>query len=219
MHEYTLIGLLSVSFAMGLVHAFDADHVVAVSSLAGRRQRTSGFLYALQWALGHGGVLLLIAFAALCLRAQLPDYVPHTAEKLVGLILIFSGLSIFWSLHRQRAGIRLHRHGDVVHAHLAAAEQPVNHDHAPMLVGVVHGLAGSAPALALIPATLYQPVLGLGYILIFSAGVLAGMLTFGLLLGYGQRHLLALNPRLWDHGRAILGAGATVLGLIWLGAH
>lgn len=220
MHEQTLIGILSVSFMMGLVHAFDADHVVAVSSLASRRRGPiAGFLYALQWALGHGGVLSLIAIAALYFRWQLPDYIPHSAEKLVGLILIFSGLSVMWSLYRQKASIHLHQHGDVMHAHLATAEKKVNHDHTPILVGVVHGLAGSAPALALIPATLYEPALGLGYIVIFSGGVLAGMLTFGLLFSRGHRWLQRYNPQMADRGRAVLGVVATVLGVLWLSAN
>jgi hypothetical protein len=106
----------------------------------------------------------------------------------------------------------------VVHAHLATSEKVSNHDHAPILVGIVHGLAGSAPALALIPATLYQPTLGLSYVLIFSAGVLAGMLTFGILLSRGQRFLLRHHPLLFDGGRAMLGAGAAILGVFWLAA-
>lgn len=218
MQEHALPAILGLSFVLGLVHAFDADHIVAVSSLATRKKGwKSGVFYACKWALGHGGILLLVAIAAFYFHVQLPEFIPHSAEKLVGVILIVAGLSLFWSLRSQRIDLRIHRHGDVVHAHLAQRENPTQHDHTPVLVGIVHGLAGSAPALALIPATLYQPVLALGYVLIFSMGVLAGMLTFGLLLSHGQRFLSQRSPTLLNGGRALLGVGATALGVLWLG--
>jgi nickel/cobalt transporter (NicO) family protein len=218
MQEHALPAILGLSFVLGLVHAFDADHIVAVSSLATRKQGwKSGVFYAIKWALGHGGILLLVAFAAFYFRVQLPAYVPHSAEKLVGVILIVAGLSLFWSLHSQRITVRIHRHGDVVHAHLAQPNETLQHDHTPVLVGVVHGLAGSAPALALIPATLYQPALALGYVLIFSIGVLTGMLTFGLLLSQSQRFLLKYSPNLLNGSRAVLGIAAIALGVFWLG--
>jgi hypothetical protein len=217
MYESTLVGMLSVSFGMGVIHAFDADHIVAVSSLAQRPQgRLSGAFYAFKWALGHGGILMLLAIGALYFRMQLPAVIPHSAEKLVGVILILSGVSLLWSLVRKNARVRIHQHGDVVHAHLATPNTTSNHNHTPVLVGVVHGLSGSAPALALIPATLYQPSLGLGYMAIFSSGVLTGMLMFGLLLNGGQRFLLRRSQRLLEGSRAALGIGASVLGVVWL---
>jgi sulfite exporter TauE/SafE len=219
MYESTLSALLAASFVLGLLHAFDADHIVAVSSLAGRRRDwRSGMVYALKWALGHGGILLLVAVAALYFRWRLPEFITHSAERIVGVILIVAGLSILWRLYRQRVTLRPHRHGDIVHAHLATAEQPVSHDHKPVLVGIVHGLAGSAPALALIPATFYQPLLGIGYMLIFSAGVLAGMLSFGVLLSHGQRFVHARGEWLLNGWHGLLGVGATVLGVVWLSA-
>lgn len=219
MEHQTLAGIMTLSFALGLLHAFDADHIVAVSSLASRkRDWRRGALYALKWAVGHGGILLLVAAATLLLRWQLPEVIPHSAEKIVGVILIVAGLSIFWSLYRQRVQLKLHSHGSVVHAHLTRPEQGASHDHTPVLVGVVHGLAGSAPALALIPAALYQPWLAIAYVVIFSLGVLAGMVTFGLLLGHCQRFLLARRPVLFDGLRILLGAGATGLGVLWLSA-
>jgi ABC-type nickel/cobalt efflux system permease component RcnA len=219
MHEQTLSAILALSFFLGLVHAFDADHIVAVSSLASRKRGwKSGIFYAFKWALGHGGILLLAAIAALYFRWQLPESISYSAEKFVGIILIVSGLSIFWSLYQQQVQLKVHRHGDVVHAHLATADKPNKHDHTPVLVGIVHGLAGSAPALALIPATLYRPSLGLAYVLIFSLGVLAGMVTFGMLLSHSQRFLLRRSPTLFNGSRALLGVGATALGVLWLSA-
>lgn len=224
MDQQTLSAILILGFSLGLLHAFDADHIVAVSSLSARKRGgKAGVLYALKWALGHGGILMLVAIAALYFRWQLPEFIPYSAEKIVGVILIVAGLSLFWTLHRQRVQLKVHRHGDVVHAHLATVDtatggKAVAHDHTPVLVGIVHGLAGSAPALALIPATLYQPWLAAGYVLIFSLGVLTGMVGFGLLLGRGQRFLLQRSPALFDGSRLLLGLCATGLGVFWLAA-
>lgn len=219
MDQHTLAGILALGFTLGFVHAFDADHILAVSTLSARRRGwQAGVRYALKWALGHGGVLLAVAAATLVLRWQLPAAVHYSAEKLVGLILIATGLSLCWSLWRQRAQLNVHRHGDVLHAHLAIAGNPAVHDHTPILVGVVHGLAGSAPALALIPATLYAPGLALGYLLIFSFGVVIGMIGFGLLLGHGQRFLQRRSRAWFDGSRLLIGLGAAGLGVFWLAA-
>jgi hypothetical protein len=212
-----IVSMLAVGLGLGMLHAFDADHIVAVSSLASRgRDWRAGFTYALKWAMGHGGVLMLVAMAALLASWQLPPAIALLAEKMVGVILIITGISIFWSFQRQRVRLKIHRHGEVLHAHLASSDHPNNHDHTPVLVGVVHGLAGSAPALALIPAALYQPGIALGYIVIFSLGVLAGMASFGLLFGRCQRFLLARSSQLYDGSRLLLSACATGLGVFWL---
>jgi high-affinity nickel permease len=99
MNEQTLISLLSIRFLMGVTHAFDADHTVAVSSLAHRKEdRLPGLSYAFRWALGHGGILLLAAIAVLLFRVQMPDFIPHSAGKIVGVVLIVSGLSLIGTL-------------------------------------------------------------------------------------------------------------------------
>lgn len=219
MSSSALPAILAAGFSLGLLHALDADHIVAVSALAARQRRwQNSVAYAARWALGHGAILVLVAAAALCLRWRLDDAVGQIAEQAVGAILIVSGLAIIGQLRRQRIGLAVHRHGAQVHAHLARPAQGRRHDHAPALVGLVHGLAGSAPALALIPATLYHPALALGYVLIFSLGALGGMVLFGLLLGRCQQSLLRHSPRIFDGSRLALGVGATGLGLFWLGA-
>lgn len=207
MEPANLSAVLGLGFVLGLLHAFDADHLVAVSALASRqRQWRHSLLYAARWALGHGTILLLVAGGALFFRFHLSASVGPAAERAVGVILILSGLSIA-------------RH---VLAGTPAAGQDggERHRHAPLLVGLVHGLAGSAPALALIPATLYldRPALALGYLLLFSLGALCAMALFGLVLGRCQQSLLNHSPRFFDASRLLLALTAAGLGLFWLGA-
>lgn len=221
--DQTLIGLLALGLGFGILHAFDADHIVAVSSLSNLQPAGDkgggwrrGLAYGMRWAMGHGGILLLVALAASVFQQRLPEVVPFIAEKVVGIVLILSGLAIFRSLYRQRTRLHMHRHGDVLHAHLTTENRRRHHDHRPVLVGVVHGLAGSAPALALIPASFHQPLLSFGYVLLFSTGVLAGMGGFSLLLAHGQRLIQRESQRLYDGSRLLLGSTAVGLGLFWL---
>ena len=88
-----------------MAHALDPDHVLAVSSLAVRKSDRPGaraVAYAVQWAMGHGGLLLLVAAAALFLHRELPTPLPYWAERLVGVILIATGLSVCWRFLGQR---------------------------------------------------------------------------------------------------------------------
>ncbi|MEY4269785.1 MAG: hypothetical protein RLZZ58_1001, partial [Pseudomonadota bacterium] len=89
---------------------------------------------------------------------------------------------------------------------------------APVAVGMVHGTAGSAAALALVPMTLYRPELGLTYVLVFSIGVMAGMMGFGVVFGQLQLLLGQHLPRILQGFRGAVGVAAIGLGLTWLQA-
>lgn len=198
------IAVLLASLPLGFLHALDTDHVMAVSSLAAREDgRRASLRYAALWSLGHGGLLMLIALAALFFHRALPPALPYWAERLVGVILIVAGASMLWALFKGHGLAPPHRHG---------AGVPLR---APLLVGMVHGTAGSAAALALIPMSLYRPELGLAYVLVFSIGAMAGMMGFGLCLGEMQRWL---GARTLLGFRTVIGVAAIGFGLSWLQA-
>lgn len=214
----TTMAVLAAGAGLGLAHAFDADHVAAVSSLAERRGKgVNGPAYALKWAVGHGVALLGVGGATLLLGARVPDRLFVWAEKGIGVILLAVGLSILWSLWRRRLALRWHRHGPIEHVHLVAEARPVaDHRHAPVLVGLVHGFAGSAPALAMLPATRSDPLVGMAYLVVFSVGVSIGMLVVGLLLGSLQGLASRARAGVHEIGRFVLGAGAAAIGVVWL---
>lgn len=217
MPEPSFIALLPLGISLGVLHAFDADHILAVSTLAHRRCKASdGIVYALKWSLGHGGVLVLIAGALVLSNWQIPLFIAHSAEKLVGVILIFAGISLLWSFRQSKLRLQAHRHGNQLHVHLIKEGDLSHHDHSPTLVGIVHGVAGSAPALALIPASQSNEPLAIAYILVFSLGMLAGMASFGMLLGRTQQWILNTNPALFKGSRLLLGCCTTGLGVLWL---
>ncbi len=213
----SLTGILGLAFGLGLVHALDADHVIAVTALAGQPGNTPQrpWRFCLNWALGHGGSLLLLGVLVLAVGMVIPEQLSMFAEFVVGGVLILMGLAVLVQLRRKRLRLRFHRHpGLSRHAHW---QQPSSthtaHTHRATLVGALHGTAGSAPLLALIPvAQSASPWWGLAYLLLFSAGVLVSMLLCGGVLGLVFERLSSRGQRVFDWMHASIGAGAIVAG-------
>lgn len=200
MPSFLVVGLM-----LGIAHAFDADHLLAVSSLAARHDsRRATVRYAALWAMGHGGLLIAVSLAILWFGWTMPSALPAGAERMVGAVLITAGVSLAWTL--------LGRHKQPE----AAAIPSSLRERVPFLVGMLHGLAGSAAMLALIPVSLHQPVAGVGYAMLFSAGVLAGMMGFGLIFDRVRLRLGQTLPVLQDSLHAIVAAGAVIMGLYWV---
>jgi sulfite exporter TauE/SafE len=209
-------------FSLGLLHAFDADHVMAVSTLSSRKpslKRT--LLFSTQWALGHGGVLMLCGVLLFGLGLQLPEAFIQFAESSVGVLLIVIGVMCLHQCRKQKLILVTHQHGDVKHTHwcLDDVEHTKKNEHTPTFVGMLHGLAGSAPALAVVPmvgqAQLSTAML---YLALFSLGVLLSMASFGLGLGSIQKKLKALDVRVFQGSRYLIAVASILLGGYWLTA-
>ncbi len=212
--------ILSLGFGLGLLHALDADHVMAVSSLASREdsrpRRVRTVLFCAKWAIGHGGVLMMLGTCVIVLGAQIPAGLSYIAEKMVGVILIALGAWIFWQFFQHRIRVGLHSHDNLTHSHLEDGKHE-QHDHSPVLIGITHGLAGSAPILALIPAlNISSKWVGLSYIALFSVGVVTTMLVFGLGYGHVQQWLEKRNNQLFDLSRLLMASLAMAFGVYWL---
>jgi len=227
--EYTtLYSILSLGFGLGLLHALDADHIMAVSSLAtshnDRKKSWSGrkmLWFCTRWAMGHGAILLALAFLFIFAKIELPTIIPYLAEKLVGCLLIGIGLWIGWNIYKNSISLEVHTHkddsdNDVVHMHLTTPG--VNqHNHQPILVGMTHGLAGSAPVLAIIPATSQSNALfGIAYVLVFCLGVIFSMMLFGLFFGRFQNWVAGASQKLFQISRLIIASISIGFGTYWL---
>ena len=201
----TVLGLLPVLFTgllMGMLHAFDPDHVLTMSSLGSRPDaRNATKRFALSWGVGHGGILVIAALALLLFDFPLPHALPEGAERLVGVIMIAAGGSLALALLRSR-----HQ-----------APQPTSlREKAPFLIGMVHGTAGSAAVFALLPMTLLSPVTGVLYVLVFSSGVLVGMMGFG--FGFDRlTNAVGQYARALDRPlRGVVSVMAIIFGSYWL---
>ena len=192
--DIELYSVLFMAFGLGILHALDADHVIAISGLSCQKpDKKTSLLYCARWAIGHGSSLMLIGGAVLFMGMAIPEDLSTVAENLVGFALMVIGLLVLWDIYRQRAHLHLHRHnGFPQHAHWHSHQHSTQahqddqhlHNHAPVFVGVLHGVAGSAPLLALLPLSqMTSPWTGMGYLLLFGLGVFIAMLIFGGVLG------------------------------------
>ena len=217
--------LLTLSFGLGLLHSLDADHIMAVSNLAsGRRGVKSNIHFCLRWASGHGLTLFIVGLFVFVLGLSLPKNLSLYAERAVALILIIIGLYVLYDVWRRRIHIHFHHHDDLpdhAHWHSHAKQDSHKHSHTALFVGMLHGLAGSAPLLALIPVTMsQQPMAGFIYLIIFSLGVIVAMLLFGGLLGYFSNIIITYSEKVFRVIRTLLGIGAIGIGsVIFTGTH
>ncbi|MBX2884401.1 MAG: sulfite exporter TauE/SafE family protein [Granulosicoccus sp.] len=224
MEQHTIISVLSLGFSLGLIHALDADHIMAVSLLSSRtrhlRNKVAIVLttlgYCFKWALGHSLILLTAGALLAIYGIQLPENLQLVAEKLVGVFLVAMGLIIAWQFWRNRIQLKVHQHGDISHVHLVEHNQRV-HSHKPVLIGMVHGLAGSAPVLAILPLLGGNQVsVGMLYLTLFSIGVMISMMIFGLLFGRLQHWFTRFGDRAFQVARLTLGLASIVFGGYWL---
>jgi high-affinity nickel permease len=184
-----MFGILGLGFLLGMQHALEADHIAAVSSIAARRTHVGDIVkHGLTWGLGHTLTLFVFAGAAILLGRAIPEHVARPIETAVGIMLVGLGAHVLWRLWRDRVHFHRHGHGDGTvhfHAHSHAGEI-IPHTRAPhahahgfrwrtLLVGLMHGMAGSAALLVLTVSQASSPAIGLGYVALFGIGSMAGM--------------------------------------------
>jgi nickel/cobalt exporter len=199
-----LLGLL-FGLLQGIRHAFEPDHVIAVSTMMGEaRTARARVAYAASWGLGHAAMLLLVGVILMFARAKLPARLDAIFELAVSLMLV--GLGMRALLHSARGA-----HSES-HLH---EPPPVWTTFGPVAMGMIHGLAGSGALTTLVVARLPSPGLGVVFMLFFGAGATLGMSALAGAAGAPLTHLLR---RPWGM-RALLGttgAFSLCLGLVWL---
>lgn len=213
-----ILPLLTLGFGLGLLHALDADHIMAVSALSNQRpsfRRT--MIQSSNWALGHGFVLLVCGVLLFGFGLALPEFLQKAAEISVGVLLIALGGFCFYQIRRDRLVLERHSHGDVEHVHWTHASKEKHQGHKPVFVGVLHGLAGSAPALALIPAVASGEVAeAMGYLVLFSIGVMLAMMTFGFGFAHIQRFLSSKSQNVFQFSRQLVAFVSMTFGGYWI---
>jgi nickel/cobalt exporter len=211
-----LWSFLSLCIGLGMMHAFDADHVMAMSALASRRPGWQRAIrYCASWGLGHGITLLVIGSGVFLLGWQLPADMQIWGERAVGVLLIALGVWLWVDLARRGLKLRAHRHGGIVHTHWHEPQAP-RHDHSPTFVGILHGFAGSAPLIGLLSSMYSDRVwVSLSYMLLFSLGVLVSMVAFGLAFGGLQSFISRFGGWLTAF-RAGIGGIGVALGGYWI---
>ncbi len=175
--------LLLTGLMLGMRHAFDRDHVAAVThfiSLEPDPIRSAWFGF--RWAIGHAVAVLLLGSLILVLHLKFDPAFERYAELAVGVTLIALGIWRLVLLWQERRHTHRHAHRTKQHAHEHSHAPGREHVHrfAPTLVGMVHGASGTAELFVLIPITLISTTwLAYLYIGLFSLGCAATMSTDG----------------------------------------
>ena len=212
-----IVGALGFGFLLGLRHALDPDHVVAVTNMAtGRKSLWYAGLIGLLWGIGHAGVLLPVGLIWILLGVEVPAAWAQRFEALVGLVLLAMGL---WTLRRYRSEqvhAHVHAHDGVTHVHFHSHQGGRDHDHAhdsattpvraalpsffPVLIGMAHGLAGSS-AVLLLTLSLVSRREAFPFLMLFSLGSILSMGSLATLLGAliqaANNHLPGVHRHLW----------------------
>lgn len=218
-----ILPILGTGFLLGILHALDADHVVAVTAFISKGphpRRAVGFC--VRWGLGHMLPLLFLGSVAIGVGIAIPSRYGELAEVLVGGALILLGAWVLWDLAARRIHFHVHEHGGIRHAHLHshAGAADHRHDHAATLVGIVHGLAGTASVFVLVPVTLMGHLgLAILYILAFSLAVIAAMGLFGYCAGTTFEVLAARGVRAYRWAKGLTGTASLALGVVWIAKH
>src|SRR3989344_2473341 len=208
-----VLGLLGLGFLLGIKHAFDADHVAAVSAMAtDNNSIKKSSLLGMFWGFGHTISLLIAGLAVLLLKITIPEKLALSFEFIVGVMLVALGINVFATINKNRIHFHSHSHGKEEHVHFHSHKSL----HRPLIIGLVHGLAGSAAISVLVLATINSLLLGLVYILVFGIGSIMGMMAISSIISLP----FALVPKNLETTQKILkisaGLASAITGLIMI---
>src|SRR6267143_5456641 len=192
MTDASLLTILGFGLVLGLRHALDPDHVAAVSTIVSEsKSLRRSSLVGTFWGLGHTVALLLAGIFVLALKFQISPRFALWMEFVVALMLILLGArSLLRSLRDYKVHVHRHTHDGTEHVHVHVHRPGEQHRHRhliklgarPFVIGMVHGMAGSAALMILVLATLPSAVAGLVYIAVFGVGSVGGMLLMSSLI-------------------------------------
>ena len=174
---------LLLTIYAGFTHAFEADHLLAVSNIVSQRNNLKLSLKdGIYWGLGHASTIFLIGILMIVFKAGISESYFHYFEATVGLMLSMLGIYRLVNFFRNKKIVihsHPHEHSNEQHQHLhvhISKEQKHQHPHSLAYgVGVVHGLAGSGALVVVVMSQMKGPVDGLTYLVIFGTACIAGM--------------------------------------------
>jgi len=245
----TVLSLTSLGFFLGMRHATDPDHVIAVSTIV-TRQRTmrAALVIGGLWGVGHTLTIVVVGGAIILFSIVIPPRLGLTMEMAVALMLILLGLWNLTGILQRIREIRppgkgrghslyahVHSHGDYVHSHVSGPG-PAEHGHAenhtppawfdrrfgrrgfyrairPLVVGLVHGLAGSAAVALLVLALIRNPWWAIAYLALFGMGTIAGMMLITAAIAAPLAYASVRFSRIEHHLRVASGLLSLGFGL------
>jgi len=221
----SILAVLAIGVLLGFRHAFEPDHLAAVSTLATRpaaRFRSAARL-GLVWGLGHTVTVGAVVLLVLALGVRVPERFWPAAELLVAGLLILLGCVVIWRYVRGRWHLHTHSHvaaGPHFHLHSHASGAGHGHNHQTgdarrsLGFGIAHGLAGSGAIAALLVAAAPDAATRIAYFAAFGAGTIVGMLGVSLTLSVLVRFAAERGARWATILHVGAAAGSVVAGVI-----
>ncbi|WP_394844665.1 hypothetical protein LZC95_47375 [Pendulispora brunnea] len=197
-----------LGIASGVRHAMEPDHLAAVSTfVAEQRTPRATVTFAAAWGFGHALMLLFVGGALMLLGREMPPALADVFELGVSFMLV--GLGVRGLVHALRAYrgelVQHHRHdGLPTHTHVGR----------PLIVGLMHGLAGSGALTALVLGQVGSPVAGLGFMALYGFGAMLGMALLAGVAGVPLARIVR-SPLGMPIMLAVTGAISLVVGASW----
>ncbi|MES9905856.1 MAG: urease accessory protein [Sedimenticola sp.] len=220
-----MLSVIFLGFLVGMQHATEADHMAAVASLVTRscsvRETARQGLF---WGVGHTLTLFLFGGLVLVMDSLVPQQLSRILELAVGVMLVLLGVDVLRRLIRDRIHFHSHRHGKIrhFHAHSHHSGKPHNedahqHNHLSrlplrsLLIGMTHGMAGSAALIVLALESVTSTTQGLLYIALFGAGSIFGMILLAMVISLPLRY--SAGTLTWAHNGLVATVGLVTIGL------
>ena len=208
-----------IGFALGLQHAVEADHLAAVSTIVSEKKSLiSASLVGGLWGVGHTISLFAVGALVIFLKLQISETAEARLEAMVGVMLIVLGINALRKLFSsETVHVHKHEHGEREHVHIHSHKDERADSHhrfsfRSIVIGMVHGLAGSAALMLFIVPTIGSPVLALSYILVFGIGSIGGMMAMSFLIGLPM-HFTFNKFAIMNKGlRLVAGCFSLILG-------
>lgn len=226
-----MLSILVLGFLLGMRHAIEADHVAAVASMSTRTQSLKEALrLGAIWGLGHTFTLFFFGSVVIFSDAVIPDIMAMFLEFLVGIMLVFLGVDVLRRIRKERVHFHIHEHEAGIkhfHAHSHKGEgehQNSAHGHRhqeafhlrSLLVGMMHGMAGSAALIVLTLQTVETPMMGLIYIALFGVGSVIGMAVLASVIMIPLRHSAKKLTGFYQGVQVSIGLGTIGMGVFFM---
>ena len=223
-----LVNTLLMGFLIGLKHALEADHVAAVASLASKTTSLrEGLVLGATWGLGHTVTLFIFSSIVLILDTMISAQLALALEFLVGCMLVLMGGAIIKEIISKRVHLHMHKHSNgTTHLHFHSHAQDQNqsntdqhiHSHKfslrALLVGMMHGTAGSAALIVLTLDSVSSIETRLVYILLFGAGSTLGMTLLSFMIIIPLQQSKNTERQTYQSLQVIIGLVTLFLGII-----
>ena len=214
-----------MGFLLGMRHAMDSDHLAAVASLVSKTvSLRESVRLGSAWGLGHTITLLLLGSTVLLLDKLIPEQMALMLEFAVGVMLLALGLDVLRRLRKEKVHIHPHRHANGTihihaHAHIRSEQQEHQHQHISsfpvraLLVGVMHGLAGTAAVMILTLQSVQSFSTGLLYIVLFGFGSILGMAILSMVIAVPLRRTAQSHAKYYPFLQGTIASATILLGL------